>query len=100
MIIWGALTAFFPLYAVNHGVADPGLFFTAIAIMLFLCRGFGGRILDLYSKDRVIPPLIATYVTSMTILAFSSNLPMFILVAVIFGIGNALLTPARDGLCS
>jgi MFS family permease len=93
MIIWGALTAFFPLYAVNHGVADPGLFFTAIAIMLFLCRGFGGRILDLYSKDKVIPPLIATYVASMAILAFSSNLPMFILVAVIFGIGNALLTP-------
>jgi len=93
MIIWGALTAFFPLYAVNHGVADPGLFFTAIAIMLFLCRGFGGKILDLYSKEKVIPPLIATYVASMTILAFSSNLPMFILVAVIFGIGNALLTP-------
>ena len=93
MIIWGALTAFFPLYAVNHGVADPGLFFTAIAIMLFLCRGFGGRILDLYSKDRVIPPLITTYVTSMTILAFSSDLPMFILVAVILGFGNALLGP-------
>ena len=93
MIIWGALTAFFPLYAVNHGVADPGLFFTAIAIMLFLCRGFGGKILDLYSKDRVIPPLIVTYVASMSILAFSTNLPMFILVAVIFGIGNALLSP-------
>jgi MFS family permease len=93
MIVWGALTAFFPLYAVNHGVADPGLFFTAIAIMLFVARAFGGRILDLYSKERVIPALITTYFISMTILAFSKTLPMFILVAVIFGIGNALLTP-------
>lgn len=93
MIIWGALTAFFPLYAVSHGVADPGLFFTAVAIMLLLCRGFGGRILDLYSKEKVAPPLIGTYIVSMAILAFSTNLPMFILVAVIFGIGNALLTP-------
>ncbi len=93
MIVWGALTAFFPLYAVNHGVADPGLFFTTIAIMLFVCRAFGGKILDLCSKERMIPFLITTYVISMAILAFSKNLPMFILVAVIFGIGNALLTP-------
>jgi MFS family permease len=93
MITWGALTAFFPLYALDHGVSDPGLFFTAVAIVLFLCRGFGGRILDLYSKERVIPPLITTYVASMTLLAFSTNLPMFILVAGIFGIGNALLGP-------
>jgi predicted MFS family arabinose efflux permease len=49
--------------------------------------------LDLYSKEKVIPSLIVTYVVSMTILAFSSNLPMFMLVGVIFGIGNALLSP-------
>jgi len=93
MIVWGALTAFFPLYAVNQGVADPGLFFTAIAAMLFVARAFGGRILDLYSKERVIPVLITTYVISMTLLAFSKNLPMFIFVALIFGIGNAFLSP-------
>jgi len=93
-IMWGALTAFFPLYAVNHGVADPGLFFTAIAIMFFLGRAFGGKILDLYSSERVLPSLLSTCIISMTILAFSKNLPMFILVAVIWGIGNGLLTPA------
>jgi MFS family permease len=48
LFIWGALTAFFPLYAVNQGVANPGLFFTTIAIMLILCRALGGKILDLY----------------------------------------------------
>ena len=93
MIVWGALIAFFPLYAVSQGVADPGLFFTAIAIMLFITRAFGGRILDLYSKEKVIPALITTYLVSMTLLAFSKTLPMFILVALIFGIGHALLSP-------
>ena len=34
-IIWGALTAFFPLYAINQGVANPGFFFAAYAICLF-----------------------------------------------------------------
>jgi len=93
-IMWGALTAFFPLYALNHGVTNSGLFFTVVAIMFFLGRGFGGKILDLYSRDRVIPLLLVTSLLSMVILAFSKNLTMFILVAVIWGIGNALLTPA------
>jgi MFS family permease len=93
-IMWGALTAFFPLYALNRGVANSGLFFTAIAIMFILGRAFGGKILDLYSIERVLPSLLTICVISMTILAFSKNLPMFILVAVIWGIGNALFTPA------
>jgi MFS family permease len=93
-IMWGAITAFFPLYALNYGVTNSGLFFTAVAIMFFLGRAFGGKILDLYSRDRVIPLLLVMSLISMVILAFSKNLTMFILVAVIWGIGNALLTPA------
>ena len=93
-VMWGALTAFFPLYALNYGVTNPGLFFTAVAVMFFLGRAFGGKILDLYSRDRVIPLLLVMSLISMVILAFSKNLTMFILVAVIWGIGNALLTPA------
>jgi MFS family permease len=93
-IMWGALTAFFPRYALNHGVTNSGVFFSVIAIMFFLGRAFGGKILDLYSRDRVIPLLLVSTLISMVILAFSRNLAMFVLVAVIWGIGNALLTPA------
>ena len=91
---WGGLTAFFPLYAINHGVTNPGFFFTAVAIMLILGRGLGGRILDLYSRERVILPCLITCAISMTILAFSKSLPMFILVAVIWGVGHAFLFPS------
>ena len=93
LFTWGALAAFFPLYAINHGVANPGLFFTTIAIMLILGRALGGKILDLYSKERIILPCLFTYIISMIILAFSKTLPMFILVAVIYGIGHAFLMP-------
>ena len=93
-ILWGAITAFFPLYALQSGVSNSALFFTAIAVMFFLGRAFGGKILDLYGSKRVIPPLLAACVISVTLLAFSRSLPMFILVGVIWGIGNALLTPA------
>ena len=93
-IIWGALTAFFPLYALNQGVTNPGFFFAAYAIVLILGRALGGKILDLYSREKVILPCLTTYIISMTILAFSKTLPMFILVAVIWGIGNAFLMPS------
>ena len=93
-VMWGALTAFFPLYALSHGVSNSGPFFAAIAVMFFLSRAFGGRILDLYSRERVIPSLLIACVISMAILAFSRGLPMFILVGVIWGIGNGLLVPA------
>ena len=94
LFIWGALAAFFPLYAINHGVSNPGLFFTTIAIMLILGRALGGRILDLCSKERIILPCLFTYIISMVILAFSKTLPMFILVAAIWGIGIAFLMPS------
>ena len=74
-------------------MANPGLFFTTIAIMLILGRALGGKILDLYSRERIILPCLFTYIISMIILAFSKTLPMFILVAVIWGIGHAFLMP-------
>jgi MFS family permease len=92
--IWGALTAFFPLYAVNQGVTNPGFFFTTTAIVLILSRSFGGKIIDLYGGENVILPCLMAYIISMTLLSFSKTLPMFILVAVIYGIGPAFLTPA------
>ncbi len=91
--IFGALATFFPIYALNRGVTNPGLFFTTYAMMMILCRAFGGKILDLYTKDRIILPCLFTYIISMIILAYSKTLPMFILVAIIYGIGPAFLTP-------
>ena len=91
--IWAALTAFFPLYAIANEVTNPGFFFTTMAIMVIMGRVLGGRILDLYSKEKIILPCLITYIISMVVLAFSKTLPMFILVAMIYGIGAAFLFP-------
>jgi MFS family permease len=93
-ITWGALTAFFPLYALSQEVDNPGIFFAAFAITLILVRSLGGKILDIYSREKVILPCLFNLIISMAILAFSTTLTMFILVAVIWGIGSAFLYPA------
>jgi MFS family permease len=92
-MIWGAVTAFFPLHALNHGVTNPGLFFAAMALTLIFGRAFGGRILDLYAREKVIFPCLIAQIIAMGILTFSNTLPMFILVAVVWGIGNAFFYP-------
>jgi MFS family permease len=92
--IWGAITTFFPLYAISHGVANPGFFFTAIAITLILGRTLGGRILDLYSREKVILYFLTLGVISMVLLSFSKTLTMFIVVGMIWGIGAAFIGPA------
>jgi predicted MFS family arabinose efflux permease len=90
---WGALATFFPLYAIDHGVTNPGLFFTTIAVMLILGRALGGKMLDRYPRGVIILPSLATCILSMVILAFSKTFPMFILVAIIWGAGYSFLTP-------
>jgi MFS family permease len=94
LIMWGALAAFFPLYAVSQGVANPGVFFGACALTLIVGRMLGGRILDRYSRERVILPCLIAFIASMTLLSFSKTLPLFILVAVIYGAGLAFFFPA------
>ena len=90
---WGALGAFFPLYAVDHGVANPGLFFTATALVLILGRAFGGRVMDLVSRERMILYTYTLCGSSMILLAFSNNLPIFLLVGAMYGMGAAFLNP-------
>ena len=93
-IIWGTLMAFFPLYALKHGVSNPGTFFIFLALTLMLGRLLGGRILDVYERDRVIRPCLALIVVGMTIMLFANTLAVFILVAVILGMGWAFLYPS------
>ncbi|RPJ08477.1 MAG: MFS transporter [Deltaproteobacteria bacterium] len=93
-IIWGALTAFFPVYAVDQGVSNPGIFFATFAVMLILGRTVGASILDRYQREKILLPCVITYIIAMVLLAFSKTLPMFILVGAIWGAGNAFVFPA------
>lgn len=91
--IWGAVTTFFPLYALSQGVSNPGLFFGAVALTLIVSRSLGGRVFDLYPRERVIFPCIIAHILAMGILSFSTTLPLFLLVAVIWGLGIAFFYP-------
>jgi predicted MFS family arabinose efflux permease len=92
--IWGALTTFFPLYAIRHGVTNPGLFFAAYAAVVILGRTAAGRILDLYQREKIILLCHITFIISMALLAFSETESMFMVVAVVSGVGHAFIFPS------
>jgi len=85
IFLYGAITAFFPLYAVECGVTNPGLFFTAMAVVMIAGRILGGRILDTYNKEKIILTLILISMVAMVILSFSKTLPLFIFVGLLWG---------------
>jgi MFS family permease len=91
--LWGGVCAFFPLYAVDQGVTNPGFFFGACALTLIVGRVLGGRVLDRYSREKIVPPCLILFIASMILMSLSTTLPLFILVAVIYGIGIAFFFP-------
>ena len=92
-IIWGSIAAFFPLYALRHGVINPGLFFFFLAITLMLGRVLGGRLLDIYDRRKVIMLCLTIILIALVIFPLARSHGMFILVAVLLGAGWTLLYP-------
>ncbi len=92
--ISGAVVAFFPLYAIQCGVANPGHFFSAFAITLIAARTLGGRVLDIFSKEKIIVAGTCVVMAGIVVLSLSNTLPMFIIVGVLWGLGYSFLNPA------
>lgn len=92
--IWGALIAFLPLYAVQHGIANPGIFFSANAIMLIAGRSLGGKVLNVWDKEKIIMISIFVATAAMAILSLSKTLFMITATGVLWGVSGAFFYPA------
>ena len=93
LFVWGAVSAFFPLYAIQCGVTNPGHFFSAMAVMIFSGRMFGGKIMDTCNKEKLIATFIPAMVVILIILSLSKTLPMFIFLGALWGFGVAFFIP-------
>jgi MFS family permease len=93
-VIWGTLAAFFPLYALRHGILNPGIFFLFLAGTIFLGRAFFGKTADKYGRKQIILPCLIIVIISIGIIPLSQTLAMFVLSAVLLGTGWALLYPS------
>jgi MFS family permease len=90
---WSGVRAFFPLYSIQCGVMNPGYFFSANAVMVVAVRLLGGKILDVYSKEKIIPVVMLVVTGGLTALSFSRTLPLFIIIGLVWGAATAFLIP-------
>jgi MFS family permease len=93
LMSFGSVMSFFPLLAAAHGVDNPGVFFTVMAVTLILTRVCGGRIADVYSRARIIMPSLALMAAGMFVLAVATSPLFFILASVLCASGVSLLVP-------
>ena len=61
--------------------------------MMIAGRALGGKILDAWSKEKIILTFTLTSMVAMVILSFSRTLPMFIFVGLLWGTGVAFIFP-------
>lgn len=90
-ITYGAVIAFIPLYGIEEGVINIGLFFTIYAIFLMFTRPIAGKMIDKKGFNIFIYSGLAILVLALLVVSQASSLPIFILAAVLYGIGFGLL---------
>lgn len=82
---YGAVGAFFPLFALEKGMNNPGHFFSTFAATVIVGRSVGSRVLDQYNRKAVIAPCLGAYVLALSLLFVFENPTMFLVSAAIWG---------------
>ncbi len=86
---YGALVTFLALHAAARGVEGIGLFFPAYALAVALSRPLLGKVVDRKGYGFVIVPGLAVLAAALVLLSAADTLPLFMLVAFLFGAGFA-----------
>ena len=94
----GAAFSFIPLLGISRGVANPGLYFTAVAISSIVARLLTGRIADRRGRFTAIVPGMIVTAAGMYIVSSAASVEAFVIAGVAVGIGFATAQPALQAL--
>lgn len=90
-ITYGSIIAFIPLYGIEQGVENIGLYFTVYAFFLMFTRPVAGKMIDKKGFDIFVYSGIILLIVSMIVLSMSTNIIIFIISAALYGLGFGLL---------
>jgi predicted MFS family arabinose efflux permease len=89
-----AVNTFLAAYALSRGIAQAGLFFTAMGIALGAGRFVIGRLHARFGERWTVVSAIACTVVSMLLITWAANLALLLVAGALFGWGLGLLQPA------
>ena len=95
---FGTVNAFIAIFAQPRGVANPGFYFTVLAIALLISRTLSGRFSDRYGRAAVIFPGIILMTIALAVLPLAHGFPLFVVSAALCGLGFGTTQPATMAL--
>ncbi|KAA9164002.1 MFS transporter [Amycolatopsis acidicola] len=93
-----SVNTFLAAWAIERGIANPGVFFTASGIMAAVSRIGVSRVGERFGQLWVIGPGIMCEIVAMALIAWTPNLPVLLLGGAFFGLGLGLVTPGLNAL--
>lgn len=94
----GSVMTFISPYAASRGINNIGIYFTVNALMLFVSRIFIAKLVNCIGTYKVIVSSLSLVGISMIVLYFSTTIPIFLLAAMLNGLGAGILFPVLNTL--
>jgi MFS family permease len=94
----GTALAFVPLLGFERGISNPGVYFTAVALMSIVFRIIAGRLADTYGRFASIIPGLLLATAGLVLVAKASSTETLALAGIVYGIGSASAIPALEAL--
>ncbi len=98
LLTYGAVQAFIALYAVKTGIGSGGIFFSVMAVAVAGARLASGRIADRRGEGILVFVCNGAIVASLLLLAYGHSLPLFVIAALLYGIGFGTLVPTMQAM--
>lgn len=98
MMTYATIGIFLPAYASEKGVENIGIFYVVTALSTILVRLISGRIADRYGTSKVLLPGMLLLAIGLQLLPVAASLPMFLVAAIIYGVGHGAVQPTINAL--
>lgn len=92
-ITYGGLLSFIALFGESVHLEQVGLFFLFNAITIIIIRPISGRLFDKKGPAAVLIPATVCVVASLTVLSYTTSMPMLIVSALLYGLGFGAIQP-------
>jgi MFS family permease len=98
MFTASSIFAFIPSYAASVGVKGIGVFFTVYAITFFINRTMTDKLTRKFGTSKIILSGMIILMLSFLILSFAKSLPLFLIGAVLYGVGFSSTQPTLNAM--
>lgn len=92
-VVYGSVLSYIALYAAARGIDNIGLFFSAMALLMFISRGTCGRWADRGHVNGVLLLGLFSLFIGMITVSLADRIPNFILAGGLIGIGFGICLP-------